>query len=195
MIYIVHIDLLEGMNHFTELTDEEVINLCKNDKSGRHIICEDLKQLELIWNGEDINDMFHPEDSYIRIIDEPQEYFPVSQVSREDLKWKGFDTSNVTDEQMRRIASLMDNTFLDGDYWLALEAAAEHLDIPKMPTDKNGDPIEVGTKVRWYDPDKSARDLTRVWEVFKIDEDIIHIKEIGSSSEAEAFAEELEIVE
>lgn len=83
---------------------------------------------------------------------------------------------------------------LDGDYWFALEAAAERLEIPKMPTDKNGDPIEVGTKVRWYDPDESARDLTRVWEVFKIDEDIIHIAEIGSSSEAEVYSEELEVI-
>ena len=136
MIYIVHIDLLEGEKNFRELTDEEVINLCKKDKSGRHIICEDLKQLESIWNDNDIYDMLYPDDSYMRIIDEPQEYFPVSLVCREDLKWKGFDTSDVTDAQMRRIASLMDNTFLDGDYWLALEAAAEHLEIPRLSTDE-----------------------------------------------------------
>ena len=138
MIYIVHIDLLEGMKHFTELTDEEVINLCKKDISGRHIICDDLKQLESIWNGEDINDMFHPEDSYIRIIDEPQEFFSVSQVSRADLEFKGFNASKVTDEQMRIIASLMDNSFLDGDYWIALKAAAEHMEIPKYVYDRNG---------------------------------------------------------
>ena len=136
MIYIVHIDLLEGMKHFTELTDEEVINLCKNDKSGKHVICDDLKQIESIWNGEDINDTFYPDNSYIRVMDESQEFFPIAQVSREDLKWKKFDTSDVTDEQMRRIASLMDNTFLEGDYWPALVAAAEHLEIPRLSTDK-----------------------------------------------------------
>ena len=194
MIYIVHIDLLEGMKHFTELTDEEVINLCKNDKSGRHIVCEDLKRLERIWNGEDIEDIIYPENAYMRVIDEPQEFFPVSQVSRADLEFKGFDISKVTDKQMEKIASYMDNTFLEGDYWLALKAAAEHLDIPKIPTDKNGAPIEVGTKVRWYDPDESARDLTRIWEVFKIGGDIIHIAEVGSSSEAEVYPEELEVI-
>lgn len=194
MIYIVHIDLLEGMNHFTELTDEEVINLCKNDKSGRHIICEDLKQLELIWNGEDINDMFYPDDSYIRVINSKKDYFPVSMISRADLQWKGFDTSNVTDEMMERIASRMDNIFLDGDYWLALVAAAEYLEIPKIPTDKNGNPIEVGTKVRWYDPDESARDLKRIYTIYEEPtEDMVKIAD--DFSEAEVYPEELEIVE
>ena len=106
MIYIVHMDLLEGKKSFREMTDKEVINLCKKDDDGRHIVCNDISELEKIWNGEDCYDMFYPDDSYIRVIDSKKDYFPVSMISRTDLQWKGFDTSNVTDEMMERIASL-----------------------------------------------------------------------------------------
>ena len=136
MIYIVHMDLLEGKKSFREMTDKEVINLCKKDDDGRHIVCNDISELEKIWNGEDCYDMFYPDDSYIRVIDSKKDYFPVSMISRTDVQWKGFDTSNVTDEMMERIASRMDDIFLDGDYWLALVAAAELLDIPKLPTEE-----------------------------------------------------------
>lgn len=194
MIYIVHTDLLEGEKNFRELTDEEVINLCKKDNSGRHIVCEDLKQLERIWNGEDIEDIIYPENAYMRVIDEPQEFFPVSQVSRADLEYKGFDTSKVTDEQMKRIASRMDNIFLDEDYWLALVAAAKYLEIPRYVKDRNGNKLIKGQKVHWYDPHDLDRDPKRIYTICEEPtEDILKITDDFSKAEVRPY--ELEIVE
>lgn len=59
--------------------------------------------------------------------------------------------------------------------------------------DKNGKQIKIGSKVVWYDPEVSARDLKRIWVVYDIDDEIVYIGD--DYSEAEVFAEELEVVE
>ena len=88
----------------------------------------------------------------------------------------------------------MDNSFLDGDYWLALEAAAEHMEIPRYAYDRNGNILRNGQKVKWYDPDESARDLKRIYTIYEEPtEDMVKIAD--DFSEAEVLPEELEIVE
>lgn len=59
-------------------------------------------------------------------------------------------------------------------------------------TDRNGKEITNGSKAIWYDPDPAARDLSRVWEVYEVTEEIVHIAD--EYGEAEVLPSELEVV-
>ncbi len=62
-----------------------------------------------------------------------------------------------------------------------------------MVTDRNGKQISVGANVKWYDPQEEFRDLTRVWQVDNVSEEIVNISD--EYSEAEVLPSELEVVE
>ena len=55
--------------------------------------------------------------------------------------------------------------------------------------DRNNVEIKVGDKVIWYDPAIDARDLSRVWIIDKITDEIVYISD--DFSESEVFANEL----
>ena len=55
--------------------------------------------------------------------------------------------------------------------------------------DRNNVEIKVGDKVIWYDPAVDARDLSRVWVIDRITDEIVYISD--DFSEAEVFANEL----
>ena len=55
--------------------------------------------------------------------------------------------------------------------------------------DRNNVEIKVGDKVIWYDPAIDARDLSRVWTIDKITDEIVYISD--DFSELEVFANEL----
>lgn len=65
-----------------------------------------------------------------------------------------------------------------------------------METTKNldihGEELKIGDKVVWHDPDEEYRDLTRVYEIFDIQGDIISISD--EYGESEVYANELEKV-
>jgi hypothetical protein len=56
--------------------------------------------------------------------------FPITSVAREDLKTRGFDTSNVTDEQMAEIADHMQDAYCDDAFWVELDVIADDMGIP-----------------------------------------------------------------
>jgi len=63
--------------------------------------------------------------------------------------------------------------------------------------DMLGDELEVGDKVLWADPDDNARDLNRVWEVYKIhSEELVYITtgELGENGYSEAEVPPSELV-
>lgn len=55
--------------------------------------------------------------------------------------------------------------------------------------DRNNVEINVGDKVIWYDPAIDAMDLSRVWTIDKITDEIVYISD--DFSESEVFANEL----
>lgn len=59
------------------------------------------------------------------------EFFPITSVSRADLESKGFDTSEITDDQMKRLASKMADDYLEQMYWISMKIIAEELGFPK----------------------------------------------------------------
>lgn len=58
--------------------------------------------------------------------------------------------------------------------------------------DKDGQPIQKGSKVIWFDPERSARDLKRIWKVYDMGGDIVYIAD--DYGEAEVFPQELKVV-
>lgn len=60
-----------------------------------------------------------------------KEHFAITSVSREDLEARGYETENVDDETMERLASKMSDAYCDNGFWVDLETLADHLGIPK----------------------------------------------------------------
>ena len=60
-----------------------------------------------------------------------QEYFSITSVCRADLKEAGFDTKDVDDGTMLKLASKMADVYCDFVFWTDLEIIAEYLKIKK----------------------------------------------------------------
>lgn len=57
--------------------------------------------------------------------------FVISKVSREDLEALGFDTSEVSDDTMERLANKLGDDYCEQLFWTSLDIIAEYLEIPK----------------------------------------------------------------
>jgi|SRR5215217_7338920 len=57
--------------------------------------------------------------------------FPITSVARGDLESRGFDASNVTDDQMAEIAEHMQDAYVDDAFWVELDVIAEDMGIPR----------------------------------------------------------------
>lgn len=66
-----------------------------------------------------------------------------------------------------------------------------------MAKDRKGNPIFVGSWVKWYDPEEAARDLTRIFDVYDIkgDDDDCFILIGDEFGEAEVLPSELEVIQ
>lgn len=53
--------------------------------------------------------------------------FNITSVSREDLEMRGFDTTNITDAQMERLAQKMCDDYLEQMFWISLDIIAEDI--------------------------------------------------------------------
>jgi len=129
-----------------------------------------------------------------------KESFIVTQVSREDLEEIGYDTSEVSDDTMERLASKLGNDYCEQLFWTSLDIIAEYMGIPKRGMiDREGKPIHVRDTVVWYDPEEEARDLDIVWTVNEIkgdlkEDDTIILITSQYGSEAEVFSKELLVI-
>lgn len=61
---------------------------------------------------------------------EEQEYFEITSVARADLEGIGYDTSEVDDSTMYRLASKMADAYCDQVFWIDLPIIADYLEIP-----------------------------------------------------------------
>ena len=65
-------------------------------------------------------------------IEEINKEFEITSVTREDLESRGFDTTNITDEQMEELARKMCDDYLEQMFWISLDIIAEDIiGIPK----------------------------------------------------------------
>lgn len=58
--------------------------------------------------------------------------FPIVSVCKEELEAAGFDASKVTGEQMKLLATKMQESYLSKDFYKDLRKAATELGIPKI---------------------------------------------------------------
>lgn len=64
--------------------------------------------------------------------EEMNKEFKITSVTREDLESRGFDTTNITDEQMEELARKMCDDYLEQMFWISLDIIAEDIiGIPK----------------------------------------------------------------
>ena len=65
-------------------------------------------------------------------LEEMNKEFKITSVTREDLEMRGFDTTNITDAQMERLAQKMCDDYLEQMFWISLDIIAEDIiGIPK----------------------------------------------------------------
>lgn len=59
---------------------------------------------------------------------------PVMHLSHEDLKVRGFDASNVSNEELARIAARMGDSYIDYDcgFWDDMEEACNFYNVPRL---------------------------------------------------------------
>lgn len=71
-IYVISVDLLDNVDKsFGEMTDEEVVALCKKDTGMKdHDVYESVEELAANWNSGEI---YYPSHSYMRVIEEPKD--------------------------------------------------------------------------------------------------------------------------
>lgn len=72
-----------------------------------------------------------PGRHYIRVVKDPETFFPITSVHRDDLEAAGFDVSGVSDETMERLAKRMADNYISQLFWTSLMITAEELNIPK----------------------------------------------------------------
>lgn len=67
----------------------------------------------------------------------------VSYLCRDDLEYKGYDTTNLTQDKLESIASKMGDYYLDYSYWDDLENACDYLEIPRNDEEESNEEEEL----------------------------------------------------
>jgi len=62
-------------------------------------------------------------------------YFQISAIHRDDLQSQGFDVSNVSDNDMERLADKMSDDYCNQLFWDSMETIAK--EMVKIPHDIN----------------------------------------------------------
>ena len=114
--------------NFCDLTDEEFARINKEYDNGWSFDGYEDLIAELNADGPEAPT---PSEHYIRAIEEPDTYFTITKIHRDDLDAAGFDTSDVTDSTMETLARKMSDDYLNQLYWTSLRILAEELGIPK----------------------------------------------------------------
>lgn len=121
---------------YSELTDAEFIEISKTVDNCR---CFDtIEELEAEFNADGPNAPVSYYD-YIRFIKEPQTFFPITSIHRDDLEASGFNSSNVDNQTMSNIASRMSEVFVENYFWTTLNIIAEEMGIPRKPKTEKQD--------------------------------------------------------
>lgn len=89
---------------------------------------------DLLEQLDDQIDLSHVEEyqQAIEALDYEEGFFKITSVHRDDLENLGFDTSEITDDQMERLAEKMCNDYCEQLFHSSLEILAEdYFDFPK----------------------------------------------------------------
>jgi len=88
--------------------------------------------------AELINDeQFCDVNNWVRVIDDDDSYFEITCLHREDLESIGYDTSEVDDSVMKKLASKLSDDYCEQLFWGSLPIIADHLGIPMREEEIN----------------------------------------------------------
>ena len=112
--------------------------LMKAHLEGKGVERYTLKAFMDAINDDAINTNTH----WIKMMDDHEDYYPISDLHLDDLKELGFNTDKISNDVMSEIAERLDETYRELSYWISLKAIAEDLGIKKIRAkrQKNNNP-------------------------------------------------------
>lgn len=82
----------------------------------------------------------HYHQTVLVVEDDFQESFPITTVSRADLRHKGFDTDRISNSQMEELASRMSDDYQEQLFWQHMEQIADEImHLPKLSKKQRGE--------------------------------------------------------
>lgn len=78
----------------------------------------------------------------LEIDDDPIEEFPISTLSREDLRDKGYVVENITNSQMRELARRLGDDYCEQLFWDSLITIADIMGLPRKSLDARCEEVE-----------------------------------------------------
>lgn len=82
----------------------------------------------------------HYHQTVLVVEDDFQESFPITTVSRADLRHKGFDTDRISNAQMEELASRMSDDYQEQLFWQHMEQIADEImHLPKLSKKQRGE--------------------------------------------------------
>ena len=121
MIY-VYVYPVDGFDR--HIADNELMKAFMERKGVERY---NLKEFMDAINDDAINTNTH----WVKMMDDTRGC-PISHLNPDDLVELGFDTGNVSDDDLSEIAERLDETCRELSYWICLKAIAEDLGIPKI---------------------------------------------------------------
>lgn len=109
-------NLAVDTNEMDEITELIVVEEKKNDKVKDGILLFH----ECTSRREQVEKLLEQDD-----------FFYITSLHRDDLEAVGFDVSEVTDNDMRRLAKLMGDDYTTQLFHVSMEILAEYMGIPK----------------------------------------------------------------
>ena len=101
--------------------------LLKAYQESKNVECYTLDEFICAINDDAININNH----WVKMMNDTRGC-PISHLNPDDLVELGFDTGNVSDDDLSEIAERLDETCRELSYWICLKAIAEDLGIPKI---------------------------------------------------------------
>ena len=125
---MIHIFVYPVDGFDRNITDDSLIKAKLNGKSvERYSLEEFIEALN--------DDVINLDTHWVKMTDDTRGY-PISHLHPDDLEELGFDTGNVSCDEMLEIAERMNETYRELSYWICLKAIAEDLGIKKIRAKK-----------------------------------------------------------
>jgi hypothetical protein len=119
----------------TRLFERKVINEYRVTNDGYlYFVCDEYDE-EIAWDEvttDELVGIYYNLLSKFTPSNNKRESFPCVTLSRADFNERHFDTSNISDEQMERIASKIGDTLTENLYWDCIETLGESEQMPRM---------------------------------------------------------------
>lgn len=146
-------------------------------KNIKNLLVEKSKTTDLTIEDEAILDEISKYDGY----------FPITSIHRDDLKQSGFETRNVDDATMERLASKLSDDYCNQLYWESLDIIADMEGVQRM-TEPKFEFIKKGVTVLYDEKEAIVLDAPE----YSIDDD----SEITLlQNEKEIYVEAIELIQ